>query len=159
VTTKLVGGSVWEQELYEHLTSHVESERGLLAGYQQAAVESGSGAFRYLASLIVEDEVRHHRLFEELAEALRTEAEFRPGDPVVPRLDGWGTNPKRIVELTEQLIAQEERDASELRRLAKTLHEVKDTTLWRLLVQLMEIDTAKHLAILEFARKHAKKAR
>jgi hypothetical protein len=156
MAAKLIGASVWEEELYEHLTSHAESERGLLAGYQQAADESGSGAFRYLASLIVEDEVRHHRLFEELADSLRTEAEFHPKDPAVPRLDGWGANPKQVVELTEQLIAQEERDANELRRLTKMLREVKDTTLWRLLVQLMEIDTAKHLAILEFAREHAK---
>jgi rubrerythrin len=156
MVTKLIGASVWEEELYEHLASHAENERGLLVDYQQAAGESGSDAFRYLASLIAEDEIRHHRLFEELAEALRTEAEFRPVDPVVPRLDGWGANPKRVVELTEQLIAQEERDASELRRLSKMLREVKDTTLWRLLVQLMEMDTAKHLAILEFARQHAK---
>jgi rubrerythrin len=159
MATSLVVASVWEEELYEHLTSHVENESGLLEAYQQAAAESGSGAFCYLVSLIVEDEMRHHRVFEELAEALRSDAELRPEDPKVPRLDGWGANPKRLVELTEQLIAQEEHDAREFRRLARELHDVKDTTLWRLLVQLMEMDTAKHLVILEFARRHAKRRR
>jgi len=153
---RLVGASVWEEELYEHLTSHVENERELLQTYQQAASYSGSAAFRYLASLIVEDEVRHHRMFEELAEALRTDVEMRPENPHIPRLDQWGGDRERIVGLTEGLIAEEERDADDLGRLAKELREVKDTTMWHLIIRLMEMDTAKHLEILNFVRKHAK---
>jgi hypothetical protein len=152
----LAGASVWERELYEHLTSHVENERDLLVAYQQAASDSGSAAFGYLASLIVEDEIRHHRMFEDLAETLRTEAEMRPEIPRIPRLHQWGDDRERIVGLTEGLIAQEERDAGELRRLAKELRDFKDTTIWQLLVRLMEMDTAKHLEILNFVRKHAK---
>ena len=112
---KLVGASVWEEELYGHLISHVDNERDILVGYQQAAAESGSPAFRYLASLIIEDEIRHHRIFDDLAEALRADAELRPETPQVPRLDGWGPNRERILALTESLIAQEEHDAQELR--------------------------------------------
>ena len=156
---KLVGASVWEQELYDHLTSHVENERDLLVTYQQAASFSGSAAFRYLASLIVEDEVRHHRMFEELAESLRADAEMRPESPRIPRLDQWGDDRERVVGLAEELIAQEKRDADELHRLAKQLREVKDTTVWELLVRLMEMDTAKHIEILKFVRKHAKHPR
>jgi ferritin len=156
---KLVGASVWEEEMYEHLISHVENERDLLVTYQQAASYSHSPAFQYLASLIVDDEMRHHRMFEELAEALRTEAELRPENPVIPRLDHWGADPDRVVGLTEGLIAEEERDAEKLRRLAKELRDVKDTTMWHLIVRLMEMDTAKHLEILNFVRKHAKHQR
>jgi hypothetical protein len=47
-------------------------------------------AFQYLASLIIGDEIRHHRMFKELASALRTDAEFRPEPPAIPRLDHWG---------------------------------------------------------------------
>jgi hypothetical protein len=53
-------------------------------------------------------------------------------------------------------IAEEERDADDLGRLAKELREVKDTTMWHLIIRLMEMDTAKHLEILNFVRKHAK---
>jgi hypothetical protein len=38
----------------------------------------------------------------------------------------------------------------------RDLRSVEDVTLWPLLVELMEHDTAKHLAILEFLRNHAK---
>ena len=44
-----------------------------------------------------------------------------------------------------------------LRGLAKQLKDVKDTTLWHLLVELMEADTAKHIRILEFIKGHARR--
>jgi ferritin len=155
MASKLVGASVWEEEMYEHLTSHAENERDLLVAYQQAAADSGSPAFRYLASLIIEDEVRHHKLFEDLAESLRTDAELRQEEPKIPRLEQWRVNGRNLSELTERLLAQEEQDERELRRLARELKDVKDTTLWHLLVHLMEMDTAKHIAILRFVHKHA----
>jgi rubrerythrin len=158
MASKLVGASVWEEDLYDHLTSHVEKERDLLVTYQQAASYSGSAAFRYLASLIVEDEIRHHRMFEDLAESLRADTELRAEIPRIPRLDHWGDDRERVVGLTEELITEEENDASELRRLAKELRDVKDTTMWHLVVKLMEMDTAKHLEILNFVRKHAEHA-
>ena len=145
--------------MYDHLTSHVENEQDLLVTYQQAASFSGSPAFRYLAALIVEDELRHHRMFGELAESLRSDAKLRPENPRIPRLDQWGDDRKRVVGLAEELIVQEERDADELHRLAKELRDVKDTTMWQLLVRLMEMDTAKHIEILNFVRKHAKHVR
>ena len=49
----------------------------------------------------------------------------------------------------------EARDARELKRLQRELRDVKDTTLWSLLVDLMQRDTQKHIAILRFVRKHA----
>lgn len=158
MTAQLIGASVWEEELYAHLTSHEASERDLLVAYQEAAASSGSPAFRYLASLIIEDEVRHHRLFRELASALKTEAEFRPEQPAVPYLDRWGDQPDRIVELSERLLDQERADARELHRLVKELKDFRHTTMWALLVELMEMDTAKHVAILEFVRRHAREA-
>lgn len=159
MTTHLIGASVWEQDLYDHLTSHVANERDLLRGYQQAAADSSSAAFRYLTALIVEDEIRHHRMFEELASALRTDAELRPQEPAIPYLDDWGGDPQRVIEVTERLLAQEESDAAALKKLSKQLNDVKDTTLWQLLVKLMEMDTAKHIEILRFVRKHARPGR
>ncbi len=154
---KLIGASVWEVQLYEHLDSHEHRERGRLAQYQQAATDSESPAFRYLASLIIEDEIRHHRMFRDLAAALQAEAELRPDQPAVPRLEQWGADPLRVVELSERLLAEERADAEELHRLCGELKELKDTTLWQLLVELMEMDTAKHIQILDFARRHASK--
>jgi hypothetical protein len=155
----LIGAAIWEQELYDHLTSHQEKERGLLDYYQQASASADSDAFRYLVSLIVDDEVRHHRAFADMAEALRADVELRPDKPKIPRLDHWGHQRELIVEITDKLLEQEHGDAKELRRLAKQLKDVKDTTLWHLLVELMEADTAKHIRILEFVKRHAGRSR
>jgi hypothetical protein len=155
MSTKLVGASVWEQGLYDHLVSHEDNERGMLVEYQDAAATSRSPAFRYLASLIVEDEMRHHRVLRELASALKADAEFRPEEPAVPRLGHWGDDAAHIVELTGRLLAREHADARELHRLAGEFKDVRHTTLWQLLVRLMEMDTAKHIEILDFVKRHA----
>ena len=158
MSSQLAGASVWEEALYEHLTSHEQNERGLLMEYQQAAQTSKSPAFAYLVSLIAEDEIRHHRLFADLAEALKADAELSPEQPKIPRLDGWGPDPEGIARLSERLIEHEREDLKLLHKLRKELDDVTDTTLWALLVRLMEADTSKHIEILEFARRHAKRA-
>ena len=154
---KLVGASVWEEQLYEHLTTHEVKEREVLAEYQDGAAAAKSAAFAYLADLIVDDEIRHHKIFRDLAAALKTDAEFRPEEPVIPRLDVAQGDPQKVIELTERLLESERDDARELHRLAGELKDVKDTTMWWLLVKLMEMDTAKHIEILEFVQHHARK--
>jgi hypothetical protein len=153
--TTLIGASVWENDLYEHLTSHERTERELLGEYRAAAAASQSPSFQYLVALIVEDEIRHHRVFQDLASALKTDAELRPEQPLVPRLGQLGPDGQRVIDLTDQLLEREQADSRELRRLAKDLRDVKDTTLWELLVKLMEMDTTKHIEILEFIQRHA----
>ncbi|MFI5040473.1 MAG: hypothetical protein ACHQNA_01270 [Acidimicrobiales bacterium] len=154
----LIGASVWEDDLYTHLTTHLGNELDLLTAYKQAAEESNSAAFQYLVGIIVDDEMRHHRVFEELANALRSDVEMRPVEPAVPDLAGFGELPQKVVELTDALLAREEQDAGELRHLSRELRDVRDTTLWQLLVKVMELDTEKHAEILRFVRKHARSA-
>jgi rubrerythrin len=152
----LIGASVWEEDLYQHLTTHLGNELDLLVAYKEAAAESKSAAFRYLAAIIIEDEMRHHRVFEDLANALRSDVEMRPIEPAVPDLSGFGELPEKVVQLTDALLAREEQDAGELRHLSRELRDVRDTTLWQLLVKMMELDTEKHAEILRFVRKHAR---
>jgi hypothetical protein len=149
------GPSVWERDLYAHLTSHVEAERGLLEEYRTAAEQSPSKALRYLVDLLIEDEIRHHRVFMEIADSLKSDALLGGKDPIVPYIDfDRATNHDAVIDLTEQLLHREQQDAHELRRLQRELRSVKDTSLWSLLVDLMERDTKKHIAILRFVKKH-----
>ena len=157
MTQALIGASPWEDDLYRHLSTHIAVEIDLLSAYKEAAEESKSAAFSYLANLIIEDERRHHRVFEELANALRSDVEMRAVEPAVPDMAGFGDLPQKVVELTESLLAREEEDAAELRMLSRQLRDVRDTTLWQLLVKIMELDTEKHAEILRFVRKHAKR--
>jgi rubrerythrin len=149
------GPSPWERDLYAHLTTHVEAERELLQRYSTIAEKTESEAFRYLVQLLVEDEIRHHGLFQDLAESLKNEA-ILARKPVIPDLDFDRADGQGIQEATRQLLQSEERDARELKRLQRDLRDVKDTSLWSLLVDLMERDTQKHIAIVEFVRRHAR---
>ncbi len=63
-----------------------------------------------------------------------------------------------MVALTESLLERERSDAADLRRLSSRLDTLKDDTMWQLLVRLMEMDTAKHIAILEFVRANARRS-
>lgn len=153
----LVGASVWEQEIYDHVTEHVSAEGALLDDYLRLAEdESLSPAFRYLANLILEDERRHHRSFNELAESIRMAAELRVQDAPIPLLGSLRKDRDRVLEATERLLEAERADAHELKALAKKMKDVKDTTLWVLLVELMEHDTEKHMKILRFIKDHSK---
>jgi rubrerythrin len=150
------GPSAWERDLYAHLTSHVEAERGLLQEYRSAAQTSPSKALRYLVDLLIEDEIRHHRIFTELAESLKNDALLKDTDPSIPYIDFDQTsNREAVIDLTDQLLKREQADAQELKRLRHQIRDVKDTSLWGLLVDVMERDTQKHIAILRFAKKHA----
>jgi len=153
------GPSAWTRDLYDHLTSHVEIERGTLEQYRSAAEASTSKAFSYLVNLLIEDEIRHHRNFLELADSLETST-LNPGtDPQVPYLDFNRTNQDVVLDLTEQLLEKEKHDAEELKCLQRNLRDVKDTSLWGVLVELMERDTEKHIAILKFVEKNVKRHR
>lgn len=157
MSTRLIGASVWEQQLYDHLTSHVGTEGAMLDEYLKLAEdEAGSPAFRYLAGLILDDERRHHAMFSDLAEAIRQMAELRDEDQPIPSLRGLRQDRDRILDATERLLAEEREDKKKLKDLAKELKDVRDTTLWALLVELMQDDTDKHIKILKFIRDRAK---
>jgi rubrerythrin len=151
------GPSAWARDLHRHLTSHVEIERGMLEQYRDAAEASSSKAFQYLVNLLIEDEIRHHRIFLELAYSLETMS-LRPlEDPEIPYLDFNRSNSQAVSDLTDKLLEKEQQDTVELKRFQRELREVKDTSIWGLLVDLMERDTQKHIAILKFVKRHAKR--
>jgi len=151
---RLAGASVSQQELYEHLTEHVENERSVLEAYVDAADATESKALAYVVKLLIDDERRHHMLFQELADSLKHDAEFHAGEPAIPRLDFNRVNGLAVRDLTGQLLDREQTDLQELKKLQKDLRDIRDTTLWSLLVDLMQRDTEKHIAMLRFVDKH-----
>jgi hypothetical protein len=57
---------------------------------------------------------------------------------------------RRLLEPTERFLEAERDDRAQLRRLRKELKPARSNTLWPLMVELMEIDTDKHIRILEY---------
>jgi rubrerythrin len=154
--TRIAGASVWEQELYDHVTAHGKNEGEVLEGYAELAESTDSPAFAYLARLILDDERRHHQVLDDLAETIRTSAELSGEPTPIPDLALFTADRERILTETERFLALENEDNKALDRLAKDLKDVRNTTLWELVVRLMQDDNAKHRRILEFIRDRAR---
>ena len=156
---RIPGASVWEQEMYAHLCTHGKVEGEILDTYKELAEDDAqSPAFRYLAQMILEDEVRHHRTFDDLAVALRQMTELRNEDEPIPSIRGLRADRELVRETTERLLEVERGDVKELKYLAKELKDFGDTTLWGLLIELMLDDTKKHIKILQFIDEHSQAA-
>jgi hypothetical protein len=152
-----LAGSPWDERLLALFDEHVSGELGLLEAYMDLRDKSPEHV-RYLVDLILNDEMRHHQIFGELANHVRSGIDFRDYEPQVPLLRRDSATSGELVEATERFLAFEHDDAKSLRKLQKELRPVRDTTLFSLLVQMMELDTQKHIAILEFIRRTAERS-
>lgn len=146
--------STIEVQLYRHFTEHVSSEADLLASYRELAEAPDTPeAARYLIRLVVEDEERHHRLFYDMTAALGNSFGWTHDSEAVPDLR-YGPPSRALEEVTARFLAAERADQKQLRALRKELRPFRDTSLWALLVELMEHDTAKHILVFSFIRDH-----
>ena len=153
----MVGTREWEQDIYEYVSSHGQVEGEILDEYARLSEdETISPAFSYLARIILEDEVRHHRIFEELAETLGQMGDNAEEASPIPSLSGFHTDRIQIQRVTGKLLEVERADQRELKDLAKRLREFDKVTMWGLLIELMLDDTKKHIKILEFIRDRSK---
>jgi hypothetical protein len=152
--TNTDGWTAAETELFAHLSGHAKREGAILDEYAQAATATQSKALAYLVEILMEDERRHHRWFAELAASLAADASFSGAEPVVPRMDFHRADRVAVGDVTARLLEHEKADEKELDRLQRELRDVSGTTLWGLLVELMQRDTAKHIAVLTFVKKH-----
>jgi hypothetical protein len=145
--------TVWAQRIIDRLHAHMDSERDALSNYARLAEDAPDDHIRFLVRLIVEDEKRHHQLFSQMADSLRRELEHRsPGDlPEMRRTMDTAT----LRNETKHLLDLEREDIRELQDLRRQVTKVEDTRWWSVLIDIMEADNRKHMAILEFIRDHA----
>lgn len=146
----MVDIDVWAQQLAHYLQHHMDTEREALRSYAHLAEETQSDQVRFLINMILDDEVRHHRIFQDMVNWIRAEhaqrddIESRIGDTVTV-----GEEREHLIELTDQLLELEREDAEELKELEKMVTEVADTAWWSALVDAMRFDTRKHIMLLE----------
>ena len=153
---KAFGTKEWEEDMYQRVSTHGQTEGQILEEYQQlAANEEMSPAFRYLARVILDDEVRHHRIFDDLAASMKAQLDHDYDEQPIPSLSGFHADRFRIKRVTDDLLRIEREDLRELKEFSKQLKEFRTVSLWSLLIELMLDDTKKHIKILEFIRDRA----
>jgi len=145
-------------ELVEMLARHGEEEGAILSRYQRFAEDASAPETRYLIKLIVDDERRHHGLLVEMANAIAWGLIDESADPVLPDMTHKDASNRALAEETQRLILAEEYDHVELKRLRKRLRTFKNTSLWELIVDLMLLDTEKHIRILRLVAKNTESA-
>ena len=143
------------RELVELLARHGEEEGAILSRYQRFAEEASAPETRYLIKLIVEDERRHHGLLVEMANAIAWGLIDKSADPVLPDMTHKDAGNAALAEETKSLLRAEERDHLELKRLRKRLRPFRNIALWELVVDLMLLDTEKHVRILQLVARNA----
>ena len=149
------GLSVFEEEIFRHLTEHVSAEGEFIDAYRQLVEAPDTPeAMRYLIGLLLEDEERRHRLLGQVVAALGNGVAWTSDPDAVPNLP-CGAPDSALVEVTNRFLAAERADRRELRALRRKLRPFRDTTAWTLVVELLEHDTAKHIRLLTFIRDHA----
>lgn len=149
-----VGLSVSEQKLYGQLADHVAAEADHVARYRSMAEDPGTPeSARFLLRLVIDDEERHHRLFRQIALAVGDGVAWRESAESVPGLAPWEDH-SALMGATEQFLAAEREDRKQLHEMRKELRPMRDTSLWPLLLELMERDTEKHILMLTFIKDH-----
>ncbi|MGH8927068.1 MAG: hypothetical protein ACRDWH_01860 [Acidimicrobiia bacterium] len=148
----MVDIDLWAQKLTHYLQEHMDTEREALRSYAHLAEETKSDRVRFLINMVIDDEVRHHRLFQDMVHWMRAEHSQR--DDIETRIGrspavGVGEERDHLIQMTEQLLEMEQDDERELKELQKIVTEVEDTAWWSTLVESMRLDTRKHIMLIE----------
>jgi len=142
-------GSTDEEVLLRHLDRHVANEQDVLASYARFA-RSEPDFVRYLVHLITEDEERHHRILRQMVNRVVGDIGLQETSPSVPSVEFHGADRARLLEETARFLELERDDLADLEELAEVLRHQRLRGLIPLLVEVMELDTRKHITILEF---------
>lgn len=144
-----------EIAIAELLSEHGPRESGALLAYKQLVEGADDPGIRYLVEMIMADEERHHRVITEMLHQIQSFVWDTQVEPQVPYL-GTLVDPE-LRAATDELIELEKEDARELKKLKRQMKGQPSSSMLPLLVEMMEHDTAKHIAILELIRSHVKR--
>ncbi len=146
--------SVLDGRLHAELLEHAFKEDELLHSYQRVAQQSGSPYVRYLVDLIVADEKRHHDLFADWALQLADHATFRSAEGSMPEVQEVPGDHETLLAATERLMAAEREDLRKTRQFRKETRDMRNTTVWPIVLDIMARNAKSHIRVLKFIRKH-----
>ncbi len=143
----------WWAKVSHAFQVHVREESHFLEEYRTLVDSCDDPAVAFLIQLILDDERRHHALFEEMARSILGDGDGIPAAPL-PSAETVDA----LLQPTEHFLAAEHEDHERLRALRRELKPARADTLWPLIVEVMEIDTRKHIRILEYVQQRLRAA-
>ena len=145
----------WWATISHAFQAHVREEQHFLDSYRDLVDAINDPSTRLLVELIIEDEERHHGLMARLAEAA---GDGSDGDGLTAAPRFSPDEVAQLLEPTERFLEAERDDRRQLRALGKALRPLGEQNVWPLIVELMEIDTRKHVRILEYLQERMRRA-
>lgn len=141
------------ERLFAQLEAHERDEAEVLKDYEAAAKGAPDAGFRYLMGLVLEDEERHHRLSQAMADEVGNSLIWLHNEQPLPDVKPTPEARQSLLAQTEQFLRIERQGEQQL---AELHHQVKDlhAGLLELIVDMMRADTHKHIRILEYIKKH-----
>lgn len=153
----MVDVEVWARSVATELQEHLDDDREVLGRYGELVRATTDERIRYLVHLILDDAVRHQRMLQEMVNWLRAESEPRAvsgprvpdHDAVPPDVPGLRT----AIALAGEVLDAERGHERRMRELRQRVESVEDTAWWGMLLTSMELDTKKHVRMLEYIRR------
>lgn len=137
-----------DQSLLDLLSEQEAEEKGVIDAYLTAS-DQAPDEIRYLIGLILQDEQRHQELVREMQNAVHADIEYHPIEPRVPRVTSFGRAQPELLAFAERLLDLERNDLKKLRRFRRRLRRQRNGSLFSVIVEQMEFDTRKHIALLQ----------
>ena len=126
---------------------HVRAERHVLDDYSKFVERTNDPGIRFLIEQILADERRHHELF--IALANDSSASSDTDAPMIPAPHPSPDDAAGLLEATSQFLAIERDDREQLRWLRREVSAAGSDSLWPVVLEVMEADTAKHIRLLQ----------
>jgi hypothetical protein len=147
--------SRWSEMLLEYLGRRAEGDRELIEFYSRLARHAPEDV-RSLVGLILDEASHHHEVFQKMMSMVTGQSEFRHTGTEGLELDlsDWRTEGSFSLE-AHRLAELQKRDLNDLNAIAQQLEPEGDDLFITLIIQLMELDAQKHIAVMEFIRRAA----
>jgi len=140
----------WRAKLMHAFQVHVRAERHVLDDYAHFMERTTDPGIRFLIEQILCDERRHHELF--IALANDSWASSNSEAPKIPVPHPTPSEAAELLEATSEFLAIERDDREQLRWLRREVSAAGSESLWPVVLEVMETDTAKHIRLLHELR-------
>lgn len=146
------------ERLFDQLHAHEREESETLAEYEHAATTTTDAGVQFLMNLVLEDERRHHQLIQSMADDVNQSLQWIANGSALPTISARGTAGDRLLEQTRHFLEVERAGVRQLEDLRAEVKELRSGLL-ALLVELMELDTRKHVEILRYIERQLEQRR